>query len=60
MEENFLSSTIYNWKVNFNTYLTMLKENPWLIISVILDLVIVTYVLYKIFKYIRKEIKSML
>ena len=58
MEENFLSSTIYNWKVNFNTYLTMLKENPWLIISVILDLVIVTYVLYKIFKY-AKDSKAM-
>ena len=51
MEENFLNSTIYNWGMNFNNYFTMLKENPWLIISLIIDLSIVIFVVYKIFRY---------
>lgn len=51
MKENFLNSTIYNWGINFNNYIASLKESPFLIVSSIIDLVIVMYIVYIIFKH---------
>ncbi len=55
MKENFLNSTIYNWGINFNNYIASLKESPFLIVSSIIDLVIVMYIVYIIFKHAKNS-----
>ena len=50
MNDNLLSSNIFDWGTNFNNYIMSLKENPWLIVSLVIDLLIVGFILYKIFK----------
>lgn len=55
MKENFFNSTIYNWGINFNNYIASLKESPFLIVSSIIDLVIVMYIVYIIFKHAKNS-----
>ena len=50
MKDNLLSSNIFDWGTNFNDYIMSLKQNPWLIVSLVIDLLIVGFILYKIFK----------
>ena len=50
MKDNLLSSNIFDWGTNFNDYIMSLKQNPWLIVSLVIDLLIVGFILYKIIK----------
>ena len=60
MKDNFFSALDTFWQINVVEYVQMLQENPLRVVSLVIDLTIVIFLLYKLIKMTIQCTKSKL